>query len=69
MSELVEAVKRHAVEHYTDGGWDVIVEAWDDADIADTIGDAQTPEAAIAAVAVIVDVYADRQADARNSAW
>jgi hypothetical protein len=27
---VVNGVKAHALAHYTDGGWDVIVECWSD---------------------------------------
>lgn len=68
---LVEAVKAHATAHYDDGGWDVVVECWDDQQITEQIvrhaaGDATR---AVAAFAPVIDVYADRQADARNSAF
>jgi len=66
---LVDAVKRYALEHYTDGGWDVIVECYDDEMIANLIEGATTPEEAVAMADNVVQVYADRQADARNSAF
>lgn len=62
--DLVQAVKDHATEHYNDGGWDVIVECWDDDQIAETIGQARTVKGALAKFAAVVDVWADRQADA-----
>lgn len=65
VQQMMRAVRDHAVEHYDDGGWDVIVEAWDDDHLRKVIGKARTNAGAIANVAVIVDVYADRQADAR----
>lgn len=68
---LVERVRDHALERYNDGGWDVIVECWEDQQIADRIraaGACTVPEA-IAAFAPLVDVWADRQADALNSAF
>jgi hypothetical protein len=61
-AELVAAVKAYAIENYTEGGWDVIVEAWDDAEIAETIGRATTVKGALAKFADVVDVYSDRQA-------
>ena len=60
---LVEDVKAHAVAHYMDGGWDVIVECWDDSTIAEQIEGASTLAEAIKAFEPIVDVWADRQAD------
>lgn len=66
---FIAAVKAHANEHYNDGGWDVIVECWSDGDIAKCIHGVHTAQAAIAKVKVIAEIYADRQADARNSAF
>jgi len=67
--EIIAAVREYALAHYEDGGWDVIVEAYDDEQIADVIGQVQSLKAAIAKFAVVIDVYSDRQADARNSAF
>ena len=71
---LVEAVKAHALAHYEDGGWDVIVECWEDQQIADALANAadpiDTPEEAIAHFRDgVVAIWADQQADARNSAF
>lgn len=66
----VEAVKAHAEAHYEDGGWDVIVECWDDQQIADYIKGTRTPAGAIRRFAKgVVAVWADQQADARNSVF
>lgn len=64
---LVDFIKAHAVEHYEDGGWDVIVECWDDAQILETLHDfeATTQKQALDAFEGFVGVWADRQADAR----
>ena len=67
-AEVVEAVKAHALAHYNDGGWDVIVEAWSDEDIASAIGAARTLKGAIRKLAAVIDVYSERQADAVISA-
>lgn len=69
MADLVKAVKAHANENYEAGGWDVIVECWEDDQIADVISEegATTTQAAIDAFKPVVSVWADRQADARNS--
>lgn len=71
MRDLVAAVKAHAKENYNEGGWDVIVECWEDERIADVIAEegATTAQAAIDAFKSVVGVWADRQADARNSAF
>jgi hypothetical protein len=68
---LVTAVKVHALQHYNDGGWDVIVECWDDGEILAEITRDTTPsngEEAIAAIQWIVDEYASRQNNARIEA-
>jgi hypothetical protein len=66
---LVSFIKAHALTHYEDGGWDVVVECFTDGEIADAIGDAKTEAQALEAFAFCIDVWSDRQADARNSAF
>ena len=69
ISELVQYVKDYANLHYEDGGWDVLVECWEDKDILEILtGDnATTEQEALAAFKAIVAVWADQQADAENS--
>lgn len=74
MSEtfLAPAVYEYARQHYNDGGWDVIVECWDNDMIEAYIierGDIRTLAQAVEAFKDLVDVWADRQADAINSAF
>lgn len=61
----------YATEHYEDGGWDVLVECFSPGEIATTLAEngATTLAEAITAYAGAIDVWADRQADARNSAF
>jgi len=66
INDLVAAVKAHALAHYEDGGWDVVVETYDDAEIAKVISKARTVRGAIANFADVVDVYAEREADAES---
>jgi len=61
---LIAAVKSHASNNYAKG-WDVVVESWDEVDIAAAIGDAQTVPEAIAAVAADVSTYTDYANDIR----
>ena len=63
--QLIAEVRAHALANYDAGGWDVIVEAWDDEQIADAIGGARTLNGALRKLRPVIDVYADRQADAR----
>ena len=63
-TKLVAAVKEYAQANYEKGGWDVIVECWDDEQISTVIAPAKTLDAALKNMRCIVDVYAERQADA-----
>ncbi len=71
--ELAKGVMAHAEAHYEDGGWDVMVECMTIEDIADEIDKhgprVRSVSGAIRSVHFMVDVWADRQADARNSAF
>ena len=66
LDALVLFVKKHAEEHYEDGGWDVIAECWGDEDIRELLNEkkATTEREAIASFECIVSVWAERQADA-----
>lgn len=64
-TDLVAAVRAHALANY-DGGWDVIVEAYEDSEIAELIGKARTEKGAIKKVAAVVDV---RREAAENAGW
>lgn len=64
--ELIAAVRAHAVENYVAGGWDVIVECYDDEQIAEVIGRARTVKGALAKFATVIDVFSDRQAAAES---
>ncbi|MFJ6680571.1 hypothetical protein [Streptomyces werraensis] len=72
MDELIEHVKRYALEHYSHGGWDVVVECWEDEEIRrwlETEAGTEltvptTPDEAITKMMILVDVWAERQADA-----
>ena len=61
---VVAEVRAYAEAHYEDGGWDVVVEAYTDDEIAEVIGQVQSLKAAIRKFAVVIDVYSEKQADA-----
>lgn len=67
MHEMIQAVRDHALAHYEEG-WDVIVEAWDDRQIEETIIKCRTKEGAIKKVARFASIYRERQANARYHA-
>jgi hypothetical protein len=68
---LAPAVYAFAEQHYNDGGWDVIVECWSVDMIEEKIIErgARTLEEALDIFRPLVDTWADRQADAINSAF
>lgn len=72
--ELYDQIQAHATSHYTDGGWDVIVECFNQQEMAELLdcvinGPEPTLEEALKRLEPVVSVWADRQADARNSAF
>lgn len=64
MTSLVEAVKNHAKSHYNEGGWDMVVECYEDTEIREEIAGCTTPEQAIARLAEVAHIYHDRRLDA-----
>lgn len=67
----VTAIRKYAEAHYDNGEcWDYVVEAFDDEEIQEYLdraeGDVPT---ALALIKDVLDVYAEREADARNSAF
>jgi hypothetical protein len=68
---LAPAIYKHAEDHYTDGGWDVIVECWDLDMIEKVIEErgARTFADALEIFQSLADIWADQQADAINSAF
>ena len=42
--ELVQAVRAHAIANYNKGGWDFLVECWEDSDIEALIGNSKLIE-------------------------
>lgn len=59
---IINAVRAHAVDNYTTGGWDIVVECYSDADILEYTAGATTPAEAIAKMgAYIADIHEYRQ--------
>ena len=71
MKQLVDTIKNYAIEHYDEGGWDVVSECFTDEEIQEHLvrEKATTKEEAIKAFQWLVNIWAERQADARNSAF
>lgn len=71
IEEMVAAVKAYAESHYNEGGWDTIVECYDDRELASEImqGKCQTNEEAIAYVGRGCKVYDDYRKDIQAEAF
>jgi hypothetical protein len=68
-NELIAAVKQHAVEHYEQDGWDIVVECYSDAELADIIKRARTAAGAIRKVKAHIKPRADYRADIQSEAF
>jgi len=71
-TSITEAVKAHARANYGIKGWDIVVEAYSDSELAAEIGDASTAEEAIAKVGAVVGTIRDYEDDIRaegGSGW
>ena len=72
MKEQIELMKKWCADHYEQGA-DTMVECWSDEDYEDLFvtldGQPRTTEQAWQSLKAVASVYADRQADARNSAF
>lgn len=62
---LVKAVREHARANYSAGGWDYVVECYEDSDIIEEMGDATTAEEAIKNVGCIVGLRREREEEVR----
>ena len=69
VNQLIQSVRRHALDNYENNGWDYLVECWDDGDILEQISDAkaQTPDAAIKACLSLVSLLDERRREIRNA--
>jgi hypothetical protein len=47
MKTWAERIRQHATVHYTENGWDILVECWTDEYIYDLINDCKTYEEAV----------------------
>lgn len=65
-AEFVAKVRAHAQANYEQGGWDFVVECWDDSQILAELERAEGDgEAALAAIAEAVGVVDERRQDVR----
>ena len=54
MKTWAERLRQHATVHYTEDGWDILVECWTDEYINEIIGRAKTYEEAVIAVSEVL---------------
>lgn len=64
----IQAMKQWSLDNYNKGA-DTMVECWSDDDYLDLIARAQDAAQAWEVLRSVADAYADRQADAQNSAF
>lgn len=50
MKTWTERLRQHALVHYNEDGWDILVECWDDAYILEHMRDCKTYEEAVVTV-------------------
>ena len=67
--ELIDGVKAHALANYETGGWDYLVEAYEDNEVAKLIAGETTLEGAIARVAEVMEILDDRRSDIQGWAF
>ena len=71
MKELIKAVRAHASKNYEKGGWDILVECYDDAEIEKVLyfHSAKTEEQAIAALAEVLGIIDERRREIQAEAF
>ncbi|GAC1312046.1 MAG: hypothetical protein NVSMB19_26380 [Vulcanimicrobiaceae bacterium] len=68
MEQLIAAVKKHALAHYESrGGWDIVIECFEDAQIADVIHGARTANGAIKKMRLHIRDVADYRRDIQGA--
>jgi len=68
-SDLVEAVKAHAIDNYEKDGWDIVVECWADDKIEEIVGRCRTIDGAIRKMRKEVKPVASYRDEIRSTAW
>ena len=69
MADKIAAVRKHAREHYNEHGWDIVVEAWDDTQIAALLRLSRTINGAIRTVGAEAKMVDDHRKDIQGTAW
>jgi hypothetical protein len=67
-TELIAAVREHAVANYEQQGWDFVVETMDDEELGKLIGRARTVKGAIAKVLATISLWEERRVEVQAMA-
>ena len=67
--DLVDAVRAHAVEHYNEGGWDFVVECWEDWEILAVVRGCKREGQAIRKVRKQIRALDDRRREVQAEAF
>lgn len=67
--DLVDAVRAHAVEHYNEGGWDFVVECWEDWEILAVVRGCKKEGQAIRKVRKQIRALDDRRREVQAEAF
>ena len=66
---MVKAVRKHALAHYEEDGWDYIVECWSDDEIIEVIRQCHTEAGAIQKMKEEIAPLAAYRADIQGTAF
>ena len=54
MESWTDRIRKHAMTHYTEDGWDILIECWDDAYINEHFRGYKTYEEAVIAISDVL---------------
>lgn len=71
LNVLVQAVKRYAMQHYNEEGWDICVEAYTDKEIAEELVEdrCETELQAVESIRWCINLQDERRREVRSTAW
>jgi hypothetical protein len=69
MKTWAERLRQHATVHYTEDGWDVLVECWSDEYIYELINDCKTYEEAVIACSNVLSVMDGFRKEVQSEAF
>jgi hypothetical protein len=69
MDEIIKALRAYAIEHYEEGGWDFLVECWEDSEIAKELEGITTFEEARKHMAEVLGTVDSYRRDIQGTAF